>query len=78
MKRLFATLIILIFVFSSISAIAAHEPTNPDDVDRFMTYSEYKFMFEDYYSSKRPYFPEWEIQCAYEDWCRHHDYDPVW
>ena len=78
MKRLFAVLLILIFVFSSISAIAAHEDVNPRDVHYFMTYSQFKFMYENYYMHTRPYIPEWEIKGEYENWCCNNDFDPVW
>ena len=78
MKRLFAVLIISIFVFSSISAIAAHEYPNPDDVGYFMSYGEFKNMYIDYYYSSRPYISEFEIKMAYEDWCDHHSFTPSW
>ena len=78
MKRLFAVLLILIFVFSSISAIAAHENVNPEDVHYFMTYSQFKFMYENYYIHSRSFIPEWEIKGEYECWCCKNDFDPVW
>ena len=78
MKRLFAVLVILIFVFSSVSAISAHGDVDPRDVHYFMTYGEFKTMYEDYYMSSRPYIPDWEIEGAYQDWCCHNDFTPVW
>ena len=63
MKRLFVVLFILILVFSSISAIAANENVNPKDVHYFMTYGQFKFMYENYYDDSKPYIPTWEIQC---------------
>lgn len=78
MKRLFVVLFILILVFSSISAIAAHENVNPKDVHYFMTYGQFKFMYEQYYMDSRPFLPEWEIKGEYEDWCSKNGFDPVW
>ena len=78
MKRLFAVLVILIFVFSSVSAISAHGDVDPRDVHYFMTYGQFSCMYEDYYMDSRPYISEFEIKCAYEDWCRHNGFNPAW